>query len=83
MQFDSHGDGSPRYCPDGLAETVIDELLMEMRSQAVARSGPTAALADGSAAERKYRRADRRVYEHVVRPLPVRTAAAGPLNEVA
>ncbi|MGH3976907.1 MAG: hypothetical protein ACRDS9_26845 [Pseudonocardiaceae bacterium] len=66
------------FSPDGLTEHAIDALLREVDAAAATESRPTSALLDGSAAEQRQRRMERRTVAAVVRALPVRRGASGP-----
>lgn len=70
--------GSGSFSPDGLTEHVIDALLREVDTAAAAQPHPTSALLDGSAAEQRWRRMERRTATAVVRTLPMRRSAFGP-----
>lgn len=61
--------------PDGLDVPAIDALISETATQTDPADRPTSALLDGSAAERRRRRIERRALAAVVRSLPVRPAA--------
>lgn len=77
MKSTSHNTGPGIYVgyfPDGLDDAVIEELIAETAQDAPTPS-PSSALLDGSAAERRRRRIERRALAAVVRSLPVRPAA--------
>lgn len=68
----NHGpDLHAGHFPDGLDVAAIDALIAEADQGAPAER-PTSALLDGSAAERRRRRIERRALAAVVRSLPVR-----------
>ena len=72
------------FYPDGLTAEHIDALLGEMDACSTAMSAqPTSALVDGSAAQRRARRTNRRRIGAVVRSLPMRPQVASPAGEVA
>jgi hypothetical protein len=60
------------HFPDGLDETAIDRLIAQVAGEVEVAPEPTSALVDGSAAERRRRRMERRVLAAVVRSLPTR-----------
>jgi hypothetical protein len=61
------------HFPDGLDETAIDRLIAQVVAGEVeVAPEPTSALVDGSAAERRRRRMERRALAAVVRSLPTR-----------
>jgi hypothetical protein len=60
------------YCPDGLDGSAIEALIAEAAAHTATAPEPTSALLDGSAAERRRRRIERRALAGVVRALPVR-----------
>lgn len=60
------------HFPDGLDASGIDALIAETTNQLDPTDRPTSALLDGSAAERRRRRIERRALAAVVRSLPVR-----------
>jgi hypothetical protein len=63
------------YFPDGIDDTAFDALLAEAARERANAPAPTWALLDGSAAENRRRRAQRRAIAAVVRSLPVRPTA--------
>lgn len=72
------------FYPDGLTSEVIDALLSEAEAAWSTPPQPTSRLLDGSAAQRRERRAARRGIGAVVRALPARSAAVEvPSGEVA
>jgi hypothetical protein len=71
------------YFPDGLDETAIASLIADVARTVTESPEPTSALMDGSAAERRRRRMERRALAAVVRSLPVRDVASQPVGEVA
>ncbi|WP_445184431.1 hypothetical protein ACTXG6_39585 [Pseudonocardia sp. Cha107L01] len=71
------------YFPDGLDETAIDQLIGQVATQVTAVAGSTSALVDGSAAERRRRRMERRVLAAVVRSLPARQGVSPRVGEAA
>lgn len=60
-----------------------ERVLAECRAEVRGAPRPTAALLDGTAAERRYRRMERRALAAVVRELPVRQRPAGPSGSEA
>jgi hypothetical protein len=77
---------SPRpvnHFPDGLDEMAIDALIAQVAHEVAVAPVATSALMDGSAAERRRRRMERRAISAVVRSLPVRPVMAEPHGEVA
>jgi hypothetical protein len=69
----SNGGVNPGGCfADGLDETAIDRLIAQVAAEVEVAPETTSALVDGSAAERRRRRMERRVLAAVVRSLPVR-----------
>lgn len=70
-------------CPDGLDESAVDALIAEADRRAALAPVPTSALLDGSAAERRRRRIERRAMAMVVRSLPTLRSGARPDGEVA
>lgn len=70
------------HYPDGLTADAIDALLGEMEGRWATSVQPTSALLDGSAAQRRERRAGRRAIDAVVRALP-RKEQVSPVGEVA
>ncbi len=76
MKSTSHNTGPGIYVgnfPDGLDDAAIEELIAETTHAPTPE--PTSALLDGSAAERRRRRIERRALAAVVRSLPVRPVA--------
>jgi hypothetical protein len=71
------------FFPDGLDETAIVSLIAEVATEVIEVPAPTSALMDGSAAERRRRRMERRALAAVVRSMPARDAASQPVGEVA
>jgi hypothetical protein len=74
MLSTSRRAGSGSYFPDGLDTAAIDALIAAADRSAVTAPEPTSALLDGSAAERRRRRIQRRALTSAVRALPVRRA---------
>jgi hypothetical protein len=66
-----------RYAPDGLAGEALDELINRAYAEVAKASQPTSALLDGSAAEQRRRRMERRALAAVIRALPARRGASG------
>lgn len=60
-----------------------EQVIGECRSEVARAPRPTSALLDGSAAERRRRRMERRAVAAIVRELPVRCAASGPDGQEA
>lgn len=79
----SSRNARPTYFPDGLDEVAIDQVIAEVEQSVGEVPAPTSALVDGSAAERRRRRMERRAIAAVVRSLPVRRSAFSPADEVA
>jgi hypothetical protein len=73
----------PSYYSDGLDETVIDQLIAQVAAEVTVSPEPTSALVDGSAAERRRRRMERRVLAAVVRSLPARQGVSPQVGEAA
>ncbi len=71
------------YFPDGLNEEAINELIAEVASEVAEVAPPTSALIDGSAAERRRRRIERRALTGVVRSLPVRPSITTHIEDIA
>lgn len=69
--------------PDGLTEQLVDALLIEVDAVVAAQPGPTSALLDGSAAERRRCRMERRAVAAVIRALPACGGASGPAGREA
>jgi hypothetical protein len=63
--------------PDGLNESAVDALIAEVDAVLAASPGPTSALVDGTAAERRRRRLSRRAVAAVVRAMPVTRPVSG------
>jgi hypothetical protein len=74
-----HGepDSAHRYAPDGLAGEVLDELIDRAYAEVARAPRLTSALLDGSAAEQRRRRTERRALAAVIRALPVRRDVCG------
>jgi hypothetical protein len=84
MSHVSNGGVDPgRYFPDGLDETAIDQLIARVAAEVTAVPESTSALVDGSAAERRRRRIERRVLAAVVRSLPARRGVSPQVGEAA
>ncbi|GAB3914399.1 hypothetical protein GCM10029964_125750 [Kibdelosporangium lantanae] len=60
------------HSPDGLTVSAINALIADVDAELERAALPTSALVDGSAAERRRRRIERRTVGAVVRILPVR-----------
>jgi hypothetical protein len=61
-----------------------DQMIEECRAEVAQAPEPTSALVDGSAAERRRRRMERRAVAAIVRELPVRRGnAVGPDGQAA
>jgi len=75
-----HGEpgSAHRYAPDGLAGVALDELINRAYAEVAKASQPTSALLDGSAAEQRRSRMERRALAAVIRALPVRRGASDP-----
>jgi hypothetical protein len=71
------------FSPDGLDESAIDALIAEVAAHIAEAPTPTSALIDGSAAERRRWRIQRRALTAVIRSLPVRPAAPTHIEEIA
>jgi hypothetical protein len=67
-----------RYAPDGLAGEALDELINRAYAEVAKASQPTSALLDGSAAEQRRRRMERRALAAVIRALPASRGASCP-----
>ena len=65
-----------RYAPDGLTGEALDKLINRAYAEVAKAPGPTSALLDGTAAEQRRRRIERRALAAVIRPLPVRHGAS-------
>ena len=74
---------SASYYSDGLTPHVLDALLAGIDKEIVDAPRPTSSVLDGSAAERRRRRIERRAISAVVRSLPARPSVAYPEGEVA
>lgn len=83
MKSNSRNARQRNYFPDGLDETAIASLIADVARTVTESPGPTSALMDGSAAERRRRRMERRALATVVRSLPARDVASQPVGEVA
>jgi hypothetical protein len=59
------------YYPDGLDRAAIETLLAQAARERAKAPAPTSALLDGSAAENRRRRVERRALTEVVHALPV------------
>jgi hypothetical protein len=70
--MDGEPDSAHRYAPDGLAGEALDELICRAYAEVAGAPRPTSALLDGSAAEQRRRRIERRALAAVIRALPVR-----------
>ncbi|GAB3910959.1 hypothetical protein GCM10029964_115780 [Kibdelosporangium lantanae] len=70
MSYEKEPDS--QFGPDGLGLEAINALLADVRAELRKAARPTSALLDGSAAERRRRRMERRAVGAVVRALPVR-----------
>ena len=68
---------------DGLDETAIDQLIAQVAGESTVAPAPTSSLVDGSAAERRRRRIERRMLAAVVRSLPSRPVVSRPVGEAA
>lgn len=68
--------------PDGPTRRQVEALIWESHDVTARAPRPTSALLDGSAAERRRRRMERRAIAAVVRELPVRQQA-GPCGSEA
>jgi hypothetical protein len=71
------------HFPDGLDETAIDQLIAQVAREMATGLEPTSALVDGSAAERRRRRMERRALAAVVRSLPARQGVSPQVGEAA
>lgn len=69
--------------PDGLDEDAIDRLIGEVAIGIAAIAEPTSALLDGSAAERRRRRIERRALTGVVRSLPAHAPVTTRIEDIA
>jgi hypothetical protein len=74
-----HGEpgSAHRYASDGLAGAALDELINRTYAEVAKASRPTSALLDGSAAEQRRRRMERRALAAVIPALPVRRGTSG------
>lgn len=73
---------SPECVPDGLDHEAIERLIAEVATEVAGAAEPTSALIDGSAAERRRRRIERRALTTVVRTLPARPSITTHPNEI-
>lgn len=71
------------YFPDGLDENAIEHLIAEMATEVAGATEPTSALLDGSAAERRRRRIERRALTCVVRSLPACPEISKRIEDIA
>jgi hypothetical protein len=76
-------NAGPSYYSDGLDETAIDRLIAQVAADVTVAPEPTSALVDGSAAERRRRRMERRALAAVVRSLPARQGVSPQVGEAA
>lgn len=83
MNSTSRTARSETFTPDGLGEAAIEALIAEVTTQTAEAPEATSALIDGSAAERRRRRIERRVLAGVVRSLPVRPTIPTYIEEIA
>lgn len=83
MKSNSRNARQRNYFPDGLDETAIGSLIADVAREVSDAPAQTSALVDGSAAERRRRRMERRALAAVVRTLPVREANSQTMDEVA
>jgi len=67
--------GPYRFAPDGLVGEALDELIDRTYAEVANAPRPTSALLDGSAAEQRRRRIERRALTALTRGLPVRGGA--------
>jgi hypothetical protein len=58
--MDSSPGSAYRYAPDGLVGTALDDLIARAYAEVANAPVPTSALLDGSAAEQRRRRVERR-----------------------
>lgn len=65
------------YAPDGLAGKALDELIDRAYAEVAKAPRPTSALLDGTAAEQRRRRMQRRALAAVNHTLPARHGACG------
>lgn len=72
-----------RSCPDGLTERSINALIQDVYREIADAPRPTSALLDGTAAERRRRRIERRAIASVVRALPAKPTVEIPDGEAA
>jgi hypothetical protein len=63
------------YAPDGLAGEALDDLIEQAYAEVADASRATSALLDGSAAERRRRRMERRAWAALIRALPAHGVA--------
>lgn len=64
-----------RFAPDGLAGDMLNDLVDRAYAEVADAAGPTSALVDGTAAEQRTRRMERRASAAVTSALPVRRRA--------
>ena len=62
--------GAYCYAPDGLAGEALDELIDRTYAEVADAPRATSALLDGSSAERRRRRMERRAWAALIRALP-------------
>jgi hypothetical protein len=67
--------GAHYYAPDGLAGEVLDELIDRAYAEVANAPGPTSALLNGSAAEQRRRRMERRALAVLTRVLRMHGSA--------
>ena len=67
--------GAYCYAPDGLAGEALDELIDRTYAEVAGAPRPTSGLLDGSAAEQRRRRIERRALAALTRALPVHGGA--------
>ena len=70
------------HVPDGLDEAAIDRLIAEVAIEVAEAAEPTSELIDGSAAQRRRRRIERRALTAVVRSLPTRPSITTHTNGI-
>jgi hypothetical protein len=75
--MNGESDSAHRYAPDGLAGEALDELISRAYAEVARAPRPTSALLDGSAAEQRGRRIERRALTAVIRAQPVRREDSG------
>ena len=83
MNSNSPNAGTGIAYSDGLDETAIDQLIAQVATEVSESPTPTSSLVDGSAAERRRRRIERRMLAAVVRSLPSGPAIAQRAGEAA